>query len=83
MGVPSNRDHSGVGPIVGALDVAAKSRFRCRIPDSGTVRGVDGGSGYVELGFIRWEAWNKRAVRLVKCLVVHGFMISLTVELGF
>ena len=75
--------HGGVGPIVGALDVASKSRLRCSIPDSGAVQGVDGCSGYVELSLVRWEAWDKRAVRLVKCLVVHGFMIGLAVELGF
>ena len=42
VGVPGNRGHSGVGPLVGALEVVSKGGLRRSIPDSGAVPGVNG-----------------------------------------
>ena len=54
VGVPGNRGHNGIGPLVGALDVASKGGLRCSILDSRAAQGVNGRAQDVELSWVSW-----------------------------
>jgi hypothetical protein len=84
MGLPSNNGlHHGSVPVIGGLDVLAKSGFGGSIVDGSAIRQIDGGSLNVELCLIGKSSWDKWAVGLVEHLVVYCFVIGFTIELGF